>query len=95
VSERLITHEDFGALAAEVLSKGFPFRFKAHGNSMRPFIYNGETIELTAVDPDQLLQARKRSFIVTPGGPGAENNQRAQVLNPGRRLLLAGWGGSA
>lgn len=56
MSERLINHEDFGALAGDVLSKGFPFRFKAHGNSMRPFIYNGETIELTAVDADRLQQ---------------------------------------
>jgi signal peptidase I len=54
VPERLISHEDFGALAGEVLKKGGSFQFQAHGNSMRPFIFNGETIELTAVDPDQL-----------------------------------------
>ena len=52
--ERLITHEDFGALAGEVLKKGGSFRFQAHGSSMRPFILNGETIQLTPVAADRL-----------------------------------------
>jgi signal peptidase I len=54
VPERLITHEDFGALAGEVLRKGGSFHFQAHGGSMRPFILDGETIELTAVKTDAI-----------------------------------------
>jgi signal peptidase I len=90
VSERLITHEDFGALAAEVLSKGFPFRFKAHGNSMRPFIYNGETIELTAVDPDQLLQGdivlcwREKDHLLL------HRVVQVQKTTSGRKFLIQG-----
>jgi signal peptidase I len=51
VPERLINHEDFGALAEEVVRKGGFFHFQAHGNSMRPFISSGETIELSGVEP--------------------------------------------
>ena len=54
MSERLINHEDFGALAGEVLKQGSSFKFRAHGNSMRPFIYNGDTVELIGEDPDRI-----------------------------------------
>ena len=52
--ERLIDPAVLGALAAELLQEGSFFQFQAHGGSMRPFIYNGETLELEGVRAEQL-----------------------------------------
>lgn len=43
-AERFIGQEDFYALASTVLSRGDGLRFKAGGNSMFPFIRNGDTL---------------------------------------------------
>jgi len=54
VSERLIDSKDFGVLAEELIKNGGSFRFQARGSSMHPFIRDGETVEITAVDPDRI-----------------------------------------
>jgi signal peptidase len=60
MSERVLNFNDFDALAAEILKAGNTLRFEANGNSMRPFIYNGQIVEIEPVEPGKL----KRGDIV-------------------------------
>ena len=46
--ERSLSNQALLSLLEAVLSKGFPFRFKAKGMSMSPFIRNGDVITITS-----------------------------------------------
>ncbi len=43
---RCISHKEFLGLAEEILARGKPFRFRAQGKSMSPFIKDGDTVTL-------------------------------------------------
>lgn len=45
---------DFILLAREILGDGGRIRFRAHGTSMRPFIYDGDLLEVHPCDPGGL-----------------------------------------
>jgi signal peptidase I len=45
---------DFILLAREILGGGGRIRFRAHGTSMRPFIYDGDLLEVHPCDPGGL-----------------------------------------
>jgi signal peptidase I len=44
----------FNALACDVLESGRTLRFRAHGGSMRPFIRDGDVVEVAPVDAEAL-----------------------------------------
>jgi signal peptidase len=92
VSERLINHEDFGALAGEVLKKGGAFHFQAHGGSMRPFLFNGETIELTAVAANQLRRGDIVLCWLAKDKLVLHRVVQVQKTAFGRRFLIQGDG---
>jgi len=60
MSERILNFNDFEALAAQILQAGNILRFVANGNSMRPFILDGEIVEIEPARPGQL----KRGDVV-------------------------------
>lgn len=47
MSERILNFDDFSALADRILEKGNKLRFRANGNSMRPFIFDGNVVEIS------------------------------------------------
>ena len=51
MSERHLATADFEALAEEILINGNSFRFQATGSSMRPFILNGDVVQIEPLAP--------------------------------------------
>lgn len=45
-----ITQKELAELAADMLEKGISIKFQAHGGSMRPFVLDGDTVTVGAVD---------------------------------------------
>jgi signal peptidase len=58
---------DLGALAAEILEGGSALRFRAHGASMRPFIRDGDVIE---VQPVGAAPIRRGDVVLCRNGGG-------------------------
>ena len=50
--EWIVDQAEFGSLAEEILKTGRVVRFRAHGDSMRPFLWDGDLIELASLAPD-------------------------------------------
>ncbi len=50
MSERLIDHSYLRAIAGAVLEQRTAFRFEAHGNSMSPFLWDGDVITVQPLD---------------------------------------------
>lgn len=54
MADLLIENTDFGSLTTELLGQGHTVRFRVHGNSMRPFIFDGDLVEVERVAPANL-----------------------------------------
>ncbi len=63
--ELTLSRDDFGALSAAVLERGDSLRFRACGNSMRPFIRDGD---LLLVRPG--LETRPGDVVLCRAGNG-------------------------
>ena len=50
MSERPIDHSYLRAIAGAVLERRTAFRFEAHGNSMSPFLWDGDVITVQPLD---------------------------------------------
>ena len=52
----LVDNDEFGTLAASILSGYQGLRFKARGRSMRPFIHDGDIVEVKNTSLDCLIR---------------------------------------
>ena len=52
--QRRLDSAAFAELASDILAGDHILRFEATGGSMRPFIWDGDTLEVRAVNPDEL-----------------------------------------
>lgn len=57
MSERLWDTTSFTEISREILGQGTALRFRAHGNSMRPFIRDGDVLTVHPVAVDSLKRA--------------------------------------
>ena len=86
--------DKFAALAKEILSGGHSIRFRAHGFSMRPFIRNGELLEVQALDyrpvvkGDILLYERAGRIIVHRVMRRRARGGEGQLVMQGDALLM-------
>ena len=88
--ELTLEHADFEALAKEILACANCLRFRASGSSMRPFIWDGDLIELYPLGPGPL---RRGDVVLCRLGPGRLVLHRIVRLEPsaaGPRLLIQG-----
>jgi hypothetical protein len=51
---RRLDHAGLHELAVELLGRAHGFVFRAHGRSMRPFIHDGDTVQVVPVAPAQV-----------------------------------------
>ena len=54
MSARLLDFEDFETLTTSILQDGKKVRFKAHGDSMHPFIQDGDVVEVRHVKSNKI-----------------------------------------
>lgn len=84
-----LNRADFSALACELLENGRGLRFRAHGDSMRPFIHPGDILQVRPLAdewprPGQILLYRRA------GGQIIAHRFIRSRSNPGKALLLRG-----
>lgn len=56
MSVRRLNEVEFRALAAPVLQNGHRLRFQAHGGSMRPFIVDGDVLEVAPITNERICR---------------------------------------
>jgi signal peptidase len=82
--------EEFASLARDVFSQGRSLRFKARGNSMRPFIQDGDVLEI--FQPDE-KDCRLGVILLCDFGEGhlvAHRLVRVEQVAGEQRLVLQG-----
>ena len=77
----------FAALAEELTARGMGIRFQAAGQSMRPAIEDGETIE---VRPARESQMRRGDIVLTQSGAGMKAHRVVATGNDERGLVTRG-----
>jgi hypothetical protein len=87
--EIILNRADFSALACELLENGHVLRFRAHGDSMRPFIQPGDILQVRPLEgawprPGQVLLYRRDA------GQLIAHRFIGYRSNPGKALLLRG-----
>ena len=86
--EVTLSRDDFGALSAAVLERGDSLRFRACGNSMRPFICDGDVLLVRSG-----LETRPGDVVLCRTGDGrllAHRVARVDRQSRPRSILLQG-----
>lgn len=83
--DRLIKGKDFTALSCEILASGSSVRFKAHGESMRPFIHSGDYLTIQPIDAPHPPQKYEILLCRLPSGKIVAHRLRS--TRPGGLLV--------
>jgi signal peptidase I len=82
--------DDFEELAAEILTGGNNLRFRARGSSMRPFIYDGDILEIKPEHGGSIRQADIVLCKIPSGHIVAHRVVKKEQHDSGDVLLLQG-----
>ena len=87
MSEILTNARFFFELSAQVLREGSTLRFRAHGQSMRPFLHDGDVLTIVPVPPARI---RLGDVVFYPGEGGHPNAHRVRAVErrPGTLPVL-------
>jgi hypothetical protein len=88
MSDIYIENREFDSLAAEILSGANSLRFKAGGNSMHPFLQDGDILEVRPISFDQVQTGDIVLCRLVDGHLVA--HRARQIDRQGRTLLLQG-----
>ena len=86
----LLDSEELVALGSEALQRGGRFCFVAQGNSMRPFIRHGDTLEIEPVAADQLRVGDIVLYATQNGKVACHRLVAASKTGEGSRLAFRG-----
>lgn len=80
----LLDFSEFDTLAASILNGGHKIRFRAHGESMRPFILDGDIVE---VQPIEMVKPNRGDVVLCRLGDGRLVVHRVVQVAPDNVLI--------
>lgn len=90
--ELSVGSQEFETLAAEILARGCTLRFRARGVSMRPFIRDGDVVE---VEPIGERPIRRGDVVLRRGGDGRVLAHRVTLVDGSGEAALVHTRGDA
>ncbi len=92
IKQTNISATDFEQLAGELLGNGNALRFRACGNSMHPFIKDGDILTITPTDSVNLKNGDIAFYRKADGKPAAHRIIGKKKITEKRLFLIRGDG---